>query len=321
MSLGWGVVATGKIARTVGAVIAAHPDMHVAAVASRSLPRARALAAELGGNAHDSYEALVADPAVQAVYVATPHAQHAEVAEIALLAGKAVLCEKPLTHSLAESERLVALARATGTFLLEAMWMRFNPLVQLLAARSFELGELRSVHASFGFVAPDDPTNRLWHPDLGGGALLDLAVYTVDFARLLLGEPASVSAVGTMRADGVDEGQTIHLSFPRGAHALLDTSLVTQLPGSATVVGSRGCAVLSPTFHAPTRLELVSTGRETEVHELADREAGRVAMLDEVARCLSAGLVESTVDPLSETLATLRVLEQVRQLLQDAAGA
>ena len=324
MTLCWGIAATGRIAREVGTVIAAHQDMQVSAVASRSLDRARGLAAELGaGQAYDSYAALVEDPAVEAVYVATPHAQHAQVVEIALAAGKAVLCEKPLTPTLAESERLVALAESTGstgTFLMEAMWMRFNPLVRLLLSRVPDLGELRSVHACFGFVAPDDPASRLWAPELGGGALLDLGVYTVDLARLLLGDPTGLTAIGSLRENGVDEEETLQLSFAGGAHALLDTSLVARLPGTATIVGSRGHALLSPAFHAPTRLDLVITGREPEEHLLGNRTAGYVGELEEVARCLAAGLPQSDVNPLSETLATMRVLDRARELLALQAG-
>jgi predicted dehydrogenase len=316
MTLAWGIAATGRIARDVGTVIAAHPEMRVAAVGSRSLERAQALSGELGGAAYDSYVALVEDPAVEAVYVATPHAQHAEVVEIALAAGKAVLCEKPLTHTLAESERLAALSESTGTFLMEAMWMRFNPLVQLLQTRLADLGELRSLHASFGFVATTDPTSRLWAPELGGGAVLDLGVYTVDLARLLLGDPSSITATGTLRPNGVDEDETVHLTFPSGAQALLDTSLVARYPGTATLVGTRGHALLSPTFHAPTRLDVVVTGQEPEVHELAERTQGFVGELEEVARCVREGRRQSEVAPLSETLSTMRVLDEVRRQLQ-----
>jgi predicted dehydrogenase len=311
MTLGWGIAATGRIARDVGEVIARHPDMAVTAVASRSLDRARGLAAHLGdGSAYDSYQQLVDDPAVQAVYVATPHAQHAEVVELALTAGKPVLCEKPMTHDLRESERLVALSESTGTFLMEGLWMRFNPLVQQLVERLDELGPLRSVHATFGFVAPDDPTSRLWDPALGGGAVLDLAVYTVDLARLLLGEPTSVTATGSLHPIGVDAEETLHLTFASGAHAQLDTSLIARLPGTALIVGVRGWAELGPSFHAPTRLRLQVAGAQPEEHTIADRSAGFVGELEEVARCLSLGLRESTVNPLSETLGTLRVLDE-----------
>src|SRR5688500_9899752 len=132
MTFGWGIAGTGTIARAVGSVIRDHPDMHVAGVGSRDVDRATGLADELGGAAHGSYGQLVLDPQVQAVYVATPHTAHAAVVEQALRAGKAVLCEKPLTATLLDTERLVGLAEQTGTFLMEGVWMRFNPLVRRL---------------------------------------------------------------------------------------------------------------------------------------------------------------------------------------------
>lgn len=318
MTLRWGIAATGRIAHTVGAILAAQPAMAVTAVGSRDLGRAQRLAQLLGAaGAHGSYDALVHDRSVDAVYVATPHAQHAAVVEAALLAGKAVLCEKPLTGDLAQTERLVAVARQTGTFLLEAMWMRFNPLVQRLAQLTADgaLGELRAVHAAFGFAAPFDPQGRLWAPDLAGGALLDLGVYTVDLARLLLGAPDRIAVAGTLAATGVDAESTLTLSFPGGATALLAQSLVAELPGTATVVGSRGWAELSPTFHAPTRLVVQAGGGEPQEHRAGDRTVGYAAQAHEVARCLAHGAAESAVLPLEQTVATMRVLQEARDRL------
>ena len=322
MTLGWGIVATGRIAQTVGAVIASHPHMTVAAVGSRSADRARGLAAELGApRSFGSYAALLEDPAVQAVYVATPHAEHAEVAAAALRAGKPVLCEKPLTATLAETERLVAVAGQTGTFLMEAMWMRFNPLVRRLAdlVASGGLGDMRSVHASFGFVAPTDPTGRLWAPALGGGALLDLGVYTVDFAQAMLGTVDSVEVLGSLSPTGVDAESVMSLGFRGGGRALLTTSLLADLPGTAQVVGTRGWGELTPTFHAATRLVLLVDGRREE-HTLPDRLTGFRGELDEVARCVAAGMPESPVRPLADTLATMRVLADGLRLLGAPTG-
>lgn len=324
MTLGWGVAGTGRIAREVGAVIAAHPTSRVVAVGSRDLGRATALAAELGAGLEDrspaaaygSYDELVRDPAVQAVYVATPHSAHAEVVEAALRAGTAVLCEKPMTHRLDETERLAALARETGTFLMEGMWMRFNPLVRRLQALVSEghLGEVRSLRASFGFPAAYDPEGRLWAPDLGGGALLDLGVYTVDFARLLLGEPTEVSVAGSLAATGVDAESTLALAFASGARALLDQSLVARLTGTALVVGSRGWAELTPSFHAPLLLRVQTDGDVVE-HASPDRRAGFVAEVEEVARCVAEGRSESDVMPLADSVATMRVLHGAREQL------
>ena len=317
MTLGWGIAATGRIARDVGAVIAGHPQMAVAAIGSRDLRRAQALAAELGGTPHGSYLDLVQDEAVQAVYVATPHALHAEVVEIALAAGKAVLCEKPLTASLSETERLVGLARSSGTFLMEAMWMRFNPLVQQLSGllQQGVLGPVRSVTAAFGFVAGYDPAGRLWDPALGGGALLDLGVYPVDLARLMLGDPVSVHATGALAPTGVDSEVALLLGFPGGARALLEASLVHAPPATAVVTGTLGHAVLGPSFHAPTSL-VVHVG-DHSVEHTADRRAGFVGELEEVARCIGAGLGESTVLPLAETVATMRVLSEAQRQVRE----
>ncbi|HWH30358.1 MAG TPA: Gfo/Idh/MocA family oxidoreductase [Mycobacteriales bacterium] len=318
MSFGWGVAATGRIARAVGMVVAEHPEMHVAAVGSRDAGRAAALAADLGApRSYGSYEELARDDDVAAVYVATPHAQHADVVVAALEAGKAVLCEKPLTHDLAETERLARVAQETGAFLMEGMWMRFNPLVRRVAdlAESGDLGELRSLHASIGFPAPYDPGGRLWSPSLGGGALLDVGVYTVDLARLLLGDPADVRATGSLAATGVDAESSLVLTFAGGAHAVLDQSLLTRMPTTSLLVGSAGWAQLDAAFYAPTRLVVQRGDDEPEVHVLPDRRAGFEGELEEVVRCVREGRPESDVLPLAETVATMRVLDEARRQL------
>lgn len=315
VTLAWGIAGTGRIARDVGRVLAA--EATVVAVGSRDAARAQALASELGaGAAHGSYDALVADPAVQAVYVATPHTGHAEVVAAALRAGKAVLCEKPMTAQLAETEALVALAAETGCFLMEAVWMRFNPLVQQLARLVDEgaLGEVRSLRASLGFAAAYDPAGRLWDSALGGGALLDIGLYVVDLARLLLGDPTDVVARGSLAPTGVDAECTLALSWPSGARGLLDCSLTTDLPGTAVVVGSRGWASIGPSFHAPTLLR-VSTGSDLVEYENPSRQAGFVGEVREVARCVAARRAQSDVMPLAESLATARVLQDARAQL------
>jgi predicted dehydrogenase len=318
VSLGWGIAATGRIARTVGTVVAEHPAMHVAAVGSRDADRAAALAGELGAvRSHGSYDDLVRDDAVQAVYVATPHAQHAEVVLAALAAGKAVLCEKPLTHDLAETQRLARAAEESGAFLMEGMWMRFNPLVRRLAAlvRDGALGAPRSLHASIGFPAPPDPTGRLWAPGLGGGALLDIGVYTVDLARLLLGDVVEVHARGSLADTGVDAESSLALTTASGAHALLDQSLRARMPTTAVLFCAGGWAELSAAFYAPTRLVVQVGDDEPVTHEIPERRAGFVGELEEVARCLLEGRTESDVMPLRETVETMRVLDQARRQL------
>jgi predicted dehydrogenase len=173
---------------------------------------------------------------------------------------------------------------------------------------------VRSLHAAFGFAAPFDPAGRLWDPVLGGGALLDLGVYVIDLARLLLGDPESVSATGTSAPTGVDAQASVQLGWAGGACGLLDVSLLTALPGTALVTGTSGYAELGPAFHAPTRL-LVHVDGVDRVEELPDRNAGFVGEIEEVARCVAAGKTESDVLPLAETVATMRVIERARELV------
>ncbi|MER7499489.1 Gfo/Idh/MocA family oxidoreductase [Nonomuraea pusilla] len=304
----WGIAATGGIARTVGAVIAAEPGMRVAAVGSRDLGRARALAATLEAeSAYDSYEALCADPAVDAVYVATPHAQHLEVAEAAIAAGKGVLCEKPLAATVADAERMVRLAREAGVFLMEAMWMRFNPLVRMIAEDPrFE--EIRSVQACFGFAAPYDPAHRLWAPELGGGALLDLGIYPFGLAQLLLGMPAEMHVTGSLAPTGVDAEAAGLLLYPGGRRALVEASLLGNYPNHASVVGTRMRAHLDAPFWAPRRLVLSGPSMEPEEHVLDPADNGYAGELREVRSAMAEGRTESAIMPLDESLAMMGLL-------------
>ncbi|MFG3439553.1 Gfo/Idh/MocA family protein [Nonomuraea sp. NPDC047897] len=310
--LAWGIAATGGIARTVGAVIAAEPGMRVAAVGSRDLTRARALADALKAeSAYGSYAELCADPAVDAVYVATPHAQHLEVAEAAIAHGKAVLCEKPLAASVADTERMVRLAREAGIFLMEAMWMRFNPLIRRVATDP-RFGEIRSVHASFGFSSPYDPAHRLWAPELGGGALLDLGIYPFGLAQLLLGRPARLSMTGSLAPSGVDAEAAGLLVYPGGRRALVEVSLRGSLPNSAYVVGTGMRADIQAPFWAPKRMVLTGPSMEPEVHELDPADNGYAGEVREVRDALAEGRTESPVMPLDESVAMARLLAEAR---------
>ncbi|HUR04146.1 MAG TPA: Gfo/Idh/MocA family oxidoreductase [Nonomuraea sp.] len=306
------MAATGGIARKVGAVIAAEPGMRVAAVGSRDLGRARALASELGAeSAYGSYAELCADPAVDAVYVATPHAQHLEVAEPAIAAGKAVLCEKPLAASIADAERMVRLAREAGVFLMEAMWMRFNPLIQRMAADP-RFGEIRSVQASFGFKSPYDPAHRLWAPELGGGALLDLGVYSFGLAQLLLGMPVRTHVTGSLAPSGVDAEVGGVLVYPGGRRALVECSLLGPYANDAYVVGTGMRADIQAPFWAPERIVLSGPSMETEELVLDPADNGYAGEVREVRAAMAEGRTESAIMPLDESLAMMGLLADAR---------
>lgn len=314
---GWGIAATGAMARTIAAAMAGTPGMRIAAVGSRDLDRARRFADEFGApNAYGSYAELVRDPAVDAVFIATPHAQHRAVAELAFAAGKAVLCEKALAATVADATAMAKQAQAADLFLMEAMWMRFNPVIcraqEIAAAGS--IGEIRSVEASFGYPQTYDPGHRHWDPAQGGGALLDLGIYPVALAYLLLGEPEHVDVTGELAETGVDADAALTMTWQGGARAVLETSLIKLLPMTATIVGSAGRIDIDPPFHAASRLT-VQIGGDTEEFRCDGPKEALAGELRETRDRVRAGQSQSPLMPLDDSLAVLRLLENARESL------
>ncbi|TDE09505.1 Gfo/Idh/MocA family protein [Jiangella asiatica] len=315
--IGWGVVATGAIAHNVAGDLRLLENCRLAAVSSRLLDRAEAFAGEYGiDRAYDDVRALVDDPAVDVVYVATPHAQHPPVVELALEAGKAVLCEKAFTTSLAETTRLVGLARERGVFCMEAMWTRFNPLIVRLRQLVADgvIGEVRAVTADLGFVAPSDRAHRLWDPVQGGGVLLDVGIYPVAFAQMLLGRPESMAIAGSLNEQGVDAEAGMLLRWPGGVRAHLEASLLSPVPGSALVLGTQGRLEVPPRFHNASVLRHVDTPeRGVQVPEefTLEREGrGYVPMLRAVAQAVREGRTECPEMPLSDTVEIAAILDE-----------
>ncbi|CAM3783747.1 Gfo/Idh/MocA family oxidoreductase [Kibdelosporangium persicum] len=308
----WGVVATGKIADIVTSDMALVPDAEVVAVSSRSTPKAEEFARKHGiPRFYGDYHDMLADPDVEVVYVATPHSSHYIVARNALLAGKAVLCEKPITVTLKDAERLVELARKQKVFLMEAMWTRFNPLVKRVRELVAEgaVGSIRSVHADFGGPSAHDPAHWLWDPAAGGGSLLDLGVYPVSFTHMLLGAPESIAAHGTL-IDGVDAEAALLLRYQNGSFAQLSSSLVGYYSKAATVVGTAGRIEIPPLFYRPTEFTVVRPDRPDEKHSLEIQGHGYHYQIAEVVKRVQAGQTESPDMPLDETLAVMRTLDE-----------
>jgi len=318
--LRWGVVGPGRIAHNVVA------DFHgrgndgssgqmasgrIAAVASRSIDRARSFADEFAvPTAYGSYRDLIADDQIDAVYLATPHPQHLAVGLAAADAGKHLLVEKTFTATVPGAEELVAAARSAGVFCMEAMWTRFQPVwveVRRLIADG-AIGELRQVRADLGVARDYDPTDRLFDPAQGGGALLDVGVYVVSLAQWLLGNPTSVSVTGKQARSGVDGEAALLLSYDDGRAALLQCSIHYPLPGGALLVGTEGSIEVLPRFHHPRTFLLRNRAGDVREVTLEPRGAGYAHEFDEVHRCVAGGLTESPVMPLADTLAVQRIL-------------
>jgi predicted dehydrogenase len=314
MTTRWGVIATGRIAATVVEDMKLVDGAVLAAVASRDLGRARAFADEHGfERAYGSYEELIADPDLDAVYVATPHAQHHSVVRPLLEAGKSVLCEKSMTCTPEAAQDLVDLARERGLFLMEAMWTRFNPAVVALRelVESGGIGELRTVEAELGFpVDPSDTGGRLLDPAQGGGALLDVGVYPVAFAQMLLGTPETIATTGVLASTGVDADVALLLGWADGRKATLVATLATPTSERARLLGTTGWIEVEGSFIHPQRFEVHRHGvEEPEVVERPFEGRGYQFQVIEVQRCLAEGLTESPSMPLDDTLAISRTID------------
>jgi predicted dehydrogenase len=324
----WGVVATGGIATTVTGDLALLEDAVLQAVSSRSEASAAAFAGKFGFATHyydggrdglgaPGHLQLVEDPDVDVVYIATPHAQHYDIAKAALENGKHVLCEKALTITAAEARSLIGLARARNLFLMEAVWARFVPGFQraLEIIASGEIGEVKWVRADLGFPAPLDDTARIWAPADGGGALLDISVYPLLWAWATLGKPSSVTATGELTALGVDAQNSLSLSYGNGAQAQLMSYLGSQGPRVASVAGTKGFIDTVGSVNNPKALR-ISVGWDSERTESFEHPGrGYTYQLREVTRCIQAGMTESTTMPLDDSLAIMELFDDARRQL------
>lgn len=323
-TLRWGIVATGGIANSVSTDLALLTDAEIHAVSSRTQGAADAFAAQFGiphafgdDDGATGYQRLFALDSVDVVYVATPHANHFEIALAALNAGKHVLVEKALTINAREAAELIALARSRNLFLMEAVWSRFLPSMQRAfeIAASGELGQIQWVTADLGFPAEYSPTARLWALKDGGGALLDLSVYPLLWALGTLGFPQTVSATGSVNDDGVDAQNALTLGYHHGAQAQLTSSLLAHGPRAATVAGSLGYLHTIGSINNPRELT-VKLGFEAPRMEHFDVIGrGYSYELREVTRCIQQGVTESPVMPLDDSLNVMRLFDGVRAQL------
>jgi predicted dehydrogenase len=311
----WGILAPGNIAKRFAEGLKALPDAKLVAVGSRTQEKADAFADEFDApNRHGSYQALVDDPNVDIVYVASPHPLHKEHSLLALNAGKAVLCEKPFTINAAEAREVIETARRKNLLLIEGMWSRWFPAMARLRelVREGAIGDVRMVQADFGFRAGVNPEGRLFNPALGGGALLDVGVYCVSFAAMLLGTPSRIEALATLGETGVDEQSAVLLGYPKGEIALLSTAIRTNTPQEATVIGTDGHIKLPSPWWNPKTLVVKRGGQDTETLDVPYESNGFHYEAAEAMRCLREGKTESDVLPLDETVAVMETLDAIR---------
>jgi predicted dehydrogenase len=331
MTTTWGILATGGIAQSFATDLRQVPDARLGAVGSRTPGSAEIFAQEYGDGstrAHPSYAALVADPDIDVVYVASPHALHLEHARLAFAAGKPVLCEKPLTLTRAEGEALFE--SAGDLFCMEAMWMACHPLVREVRRRLLagDFGTPRQVHADLGFVVPPSASARMVDPALGAGALLDMGIYPLTFARMMLGPYADVAATATLADSGIDLDVAVAARHEGGALSVLTTSMTAATPRTASIATDTGLLEVPADFHHPSYAVWTPTDGEPVRIEPPEPVLG-TGLGNEAAHvqeCLRDGLSESPLVPRAQTLELLGVMDDIRHRIgvryaADDAGA
>ena len=312
----WGMIGTGNIAAKFAQDLALLPDADLSAVASRSKDKAHAFAEKFKFQcSHPSCEALAADPNIDVVYIATPHTLHMDNTLLCVNAGKAVLCEKPLAVNARQASRMVEAAQSAGVFLMEAMWLRFFPLIkklrQLLADQV--IGPVEMFSADFGFECDPNPKARALNPDLAGGALLDVGVYPVSLASMVFAQqPERISSLAHLGPTGVDERSAMIFGYPNGALATLSCAVTTETPCNALIIGSKGKIKIHPRCWHPKAATISIKDKPDQLIEIPYQGVGLNYQAAEVMQCIRDKKLQSDIMPLNESLQIMQTMDNIR---------
>jgi len=314
----WGILGCGKIARKFAADLKWVDDAELIAVGAREQSTADAFAKDFPAkHVHGSYEALVSNPEVDVIYVATPHGLHHEHVMLCLKHKKAVLCEKAFAINYRQAKEMIDFAKAQNTFIMEAFWTRLLPhylkMKDLLS--DGKVGKIKYLNAEFGFIPTPPFAPRIYDPALGGGALLDIGVYPVFLALDLLGKPDQIDAVMTPASTGVDDQCAIRFTYKHGAIAQLFCSFQSNLATGADIAGDQGRLRLTHRFHGPTtQLEYYSATIDTCEIISFDKASGNGYEYEamHVSDCLRKNLTESPILTHQKTLLMVEVLDLIR---------
>jgi predicted dehydrogenase len=284
-------------------------------VGSRSLENAQKFVATFGGTAYGSYEELVADPSIDAIYLATPHPAHHDNVILALNAGKPVLCEKPFSVNAHEAQAMIDAAARNGVALMEAMWARFLPHYAKVReiVDSGVLGPILSIHADHGQRLADQGIARLIEPDLAGGALLDLGIYPVSFAHMILGTPAQITSTAVMTDKGVDAQTSMIFTYQDGAQAVLTTTMIEQTPCRAVVAGLNGWLEIDRTFYNPAAMRVVLNDGTTTEYPNTYKGHGLREQAEVFKQLVRSGKLESEILTWQATVEIMTTLDTVRE--------
>jgi len=315
--INWGIIGPGHIAEKFAEDLKRVPGCTLGAVASRSYERAKEFASRFDApRFYGSYDEIVNDHNVDIVYIATPHNLHCANTLLCLSHGKAVLCEKPFAINLKEAEQMVLSSRKNGVFLMEAFWSRFNPVMQMIKSitDTDELGKIKMLKADFGFKAVYNPEGRVFNPLLGGGSLLDVGVYPLFLASLLLGKPEIIRAAAQLTKSGIDESCGITLKYENGAIAILSSSVVASTESEAQITFENGRIFVPSRWYVPKKAQVIQADRTDRWISEEFEGFGYQFEAMEANRCLRESRIESPLLQHNFSLLLLSTMDEVRKL-------
>ena len=311
----WGVLGPGRIAHEFARGLQVIDDASLYAVASSKIERAKEFADQYGGaKTYNSYEALVNDPEVDGVYIATPHRFHFENVMLCLNAGKPVLCEKPLTVNAAETKKLIETSKKNKVFLMEALWTRYLPIYPVIRKWLDEkaIGDISLMVGTFGANVPKDKDDRWQNPELAGGTLLDMGIYPIAVSQWVMGaRPKSFVAMSHIGNTGVDELTTVLLKYENDVISQFHSSFLSNHVNDFLIYGSKGYIRIHPGFWGSTKATLVADDQELTVSRPL-RAGGFEYQTEEAMRCIRVGLLESPGMSHADTLANMELMDSIR---------
>jgi len=313
----WGILGTGYIAQTMAEALAFVPQSKLLAVGSRNAETADAFAEKYHCKAYSNYEAVANDPEIDIVYIATPHNLHCTNTLMCIAKGKHVLCEKPFAVNGGEVRLMMDAALAKGVFLMEALWTRFNPLV--IEAKkvldSGQLGNIKLMTGDFGLSIPQVPTNRHLSKELIGGSVMDLGIYPIFLAQIMMGKPKTISAKAGIGVTGVDTNCSVTLGYEDDSLAVIYSSIIANTESDAKFYCERGCLIFDKWVHMPAKVTLTPIDMSPQVLDI--QTLGNIYNYEaaEVIHCLENGKTQSERWSWNDSLILIDTLDEIRKLI------
>jgi len=312
----WGIIGPGRIANNFAKAIDVIDNTVIYAIASRNEERAKNFADKYGINkTYNTFEGLVNDPKIDAIYVATPHTFHFELTTLALSAGKHVLCEKPITVNYQQAQKLFTLAKQKKVFIMEALWTRFLPIYKVIRSWIDEnkIGEIKLLTSSFGYAFKRDLSDRKFNHSLAGGGLLDLGIYSIAISQWVLRKnPISFSASGYLGETNVDEMLAVNLDYGNGVISQFSCNLLSTNENDFIIYGTKGHIRIHCMFWGATKATLYVDDKEI-TEERPFRASGFEYQIEEVMNCINIGKLESEEMTHERTLANMKLMDDIRK--------